>query len=142
MKSVVICGSSRYIDEINQFAARLKQLGASLVFTPNFNTRRKSFMTTLEERERMESKTYRTQLPAFVLQHIDRIRKADICFVYNKGGYLGVNTTLELGFAHGREMLIYALESEGALDQGGEICRGVLFADIVPTPEELFEKLK
>lgn len=141
MKSVVICGSGRYIDEINQFAARLNALGAPLVFTPNFNPRRRTFMT-LEERERMESKSYRTQLPAFVLQHLDRIRKADICFVYNKGGYLGINTTLEVGFAHGRNMLIYSLEPEGPLDGGGEICRSVIFSEVISTPEELFEKLK
>ncbi len=142
MKSVVICGSGRYIDEINHFAARLKQLGVARVFTPNFNTRRRTFMTTLEERERMESKAYRSQLPAAVFQHLDRIRKAEVCFVYNKAGYLGVNTTLELGFAHGRDMIIYALEPEGALDSGGEICRGVLISDVVSTPEELMERLK
>ena len=141
MKSVTICGSGRYFDEINQFAARLKQLGVSMIFTPHFETRRKNFYT-LEERERMESRIYRAQLPMAVLQPLDRIRKAEVCFVYNKNGYLGINTTLEIGFAHGREIPIYALEAESDYTNGGEICRSVLFTDVVATPEELFELLK
>ena len=141
MKSVVICGSGRYGDEIEEFAARLKQLGAPIVYTPNFDLRQKNFYT-LEERERMESSAYRTQLPTVVLRHLDRIRKAEICFVYNKHGYLGVNTTLEVGFAHGREMPIYALEAESHHSNGGEICRSVLYTDVLQTPEELFDLLR
>jgi|SRR3989344_4838667 len=140
MKSVVICGSQRFNDEINWFAARLKKLGAPQVFTPNFKNARKNFMES-DERERMQSRAYRKQLSAFVLEHFDRIRKADICFVYNKNGYLGVNTTLEVGFAHGRDMVIYSLEREGDAEEGGEVCREILFTEVVGTPEELFKKL-
>ena len=140
MKSVVICGSQRFNDEIEQFAARLRKLGAPQVSTPNFKYLRKDF-TLLDERERLVSKRYRAQVPALVLQHFDRIRKAEVCFVYNKDGYLGVNTTLEVGFAHGRDMIIYSFSRESAVEDGGEICRDILFTETVQTPEELFEKL-
>lgn len=141
MKSVVICGSQRFNDEINHFAARLRKLGASQVFTPNFKYARKNFLES-DERDRLQSRTYRKQLSAFVLEHFDRIRKADICFVYNKDGYLGVNTTLEIGFAHGREMVIYSLERESDAEEGGEICREILFSEVVGTPEELYKILE
>jgi len=141
MKSVVICGSQRFNDEIEHFAARLRRLGVPEVFTPNFKYLRKEF-TLRDEKDRLMSKNYRKQIPALVLQHFDRIRKADICFVYNKNGYLGVNTTLEIGFAHGRDMIIYSLEPESAVEEGGELCRDILFTEIVSTPEELLEKLK
>lgn len=141
MRSVVICGSMRFSEEIDQFAERLMRLGVPLVLTPDFKDTKKDFRE-LPERERLASIPYRKQVPEFVLRHLDRIRKADICFVYNKGGYLGVNTTIEVGFAHGRDMVIYALEREGPIENGGEICREILFTDIISTPESLVERLK
>ena len=76
-----------------------------------------------------------------VHEHFDRIRKANVCDVYNKQGYLGVNTTLELGFAHGKNMVIYALEPENAINKRGEICRDILFTEIIDRPEELVKRL-
>lgn len=140
MKSVCICGSQRYKDEIKTFAAKLRKLGVPIVFEPNFERHRKK-MVMKEERLRLRSKTYRDKVPAMVHQHFDRLRKADICYVYNKTGYLGVNTTLELGFAHGKNMVIYALEPEKPMAQGGEICRDILFTEIVDSPEELVKRL-
>ena len=141
MKSVVICCSQRFNDEITRFAARLKSLGASVVLLPNFSGQTSEFLT-LQERERLTSQNYRGQVATLVLQHFDRIRRADVCFVYNKGGYLGVNTTLELGFAHALNKIIYALEPENTAEFGGELCREILYTDIIHTPEELYEKLK
>ena len=62
--------------------------------------------------------------------------------MYNKDGYLGINTTLELGYAHGKGMIIYSLELEQPYTEGGEICRDILFSEILKTPEEIFGKLK
>lgn len=140
MKSVVICGSVRYFDEITRFAARLRQLGVPLVLIPDFSGQSSGFLT-MREGERLKSGSYREQIPAMVMQHFDRIRRADVCFVYNKDGYLGVNTTLELGFAHALSKVIYALEPENTAEFGGELCREILFTDIVHTPEELYDKL-
>src|SRR3989338_898938 len=140
MKSVVICGSQRYREEIRGFASRLRKLGVPIVFEPNFERQRKA-MLVKKEKERLASKSYRDRVPALVHEHFDRIRKADVCYIYNKEGYLGVNTTLELGFAHGKNMIIYAFEPEKPPNFGGEICRDILFTEIINTPEELMKRL-
>ena len=140
MKSVCICGSQRYKDEIKSFSANLRKLGIPVVFEPNFQRHRRK-MVDKEEKYRLQSKSYRDKVPAMVHQHFDRLRKADVCYVYNKGGYLGVNTTLEVGFAHGKNMVIYALEPEKPVGDGGEVCRDILFTEIIDTPEELVKRL-
>ena len=112
MKSIVICGKKQ---------------------SKNF--------TQKNEKERLQSPSYRDRVPSLVHEHFDRIRKADVCYVYNKGGYLGINTTLELGFAHGKNMVIYALEPEKSIEEGGEVCRDILFTEIIDNPEELVKRL-
>ncbi len=141
MKSVVICGSQRYKDGIYDFAQKLTKLGAPLVLTPNFHSDEHKHLFNKNERERLKNPTYRAQVPALVYAHFERMRKTDVCFVYNKDGYLGVNTTLEIGYAHGRGMPIYALEPESSIEKGGEICREILFTDIITTPKELLKRL-
>ncbi|KKU52263.1 MAG: hypothetical protein A3A28_04820 [Candidatus Sungbacteria bacterium RIFCSPLOWO2_01_FULL_47_32] len=140
MKSVVICGSQRYKDEIKAFAQKLRSLGIPVVFEPNFE-RQRTKMLAKEEKDRLKSKSYRVRVPAMVHEHFDRIRKADVAYFYNRNGYLGVNSTLELGFAHGKNMVIYALEPEREVAEGGEICRDILFTEIIVTPEELVKRL-
>ena len=140
MKTVVICGSQRYKDEITAFAQRLRSLGCPVVSEPNFARQRKK-MLKQKESVRLRVRSYRERVPAMVHEHFDRIRKADGCYVYNKDGYLGVNTTLELGFAHGKNMVIYALEPEKPIEHGGEVCRDILFTEIIDMPEELIKRL-
>lgn len=141
MKSIVICGSQRYKDGIYDFADRLVKLGAPLVLTPDFNSDEHRRLFQKEERERLQVPSYRMQVPNLVLAHFERMRKAEVCFIYNKNGYLGVNTTLEVGYAHGKGIPIYALERECSIEQGGEICREILFTDIIATPDELIKRL-
>ncbi len=141
MKSVVICGSQRYKKEIKKFVDDLHEFGIPIVFHPNFERRPKK-MLSQKEKVRLKSKSYRQKVPALVHEHFDRIRKADVCYIYNKNGYLGVNTTLELGFAHGENMIIYALEPESPIEFGGEICRDILFSEIIDMPEELAKRLQ
>lgn len=141
MKSIVICGSQRYKDEIGQLVTALKELGAPIVFEPNFEDQSSDFVKQ-EEKDRLRSKKYRDTVPAMVHAHFERIRKADMCYIYNEDGYLGINTTLELGYAHGKGMIIYSLEPEQPYTEGGEICRDILFSEILKTPEEIVEKLR
>lgn len=141
MKSVVICCSQRHKDKLSEFVSDLKKLGASVVFEPNFDNRDSDFIAK-EEKERLQTKEYREQVPAMVHAHFEKIRKADVCFVFNKDGYLGVNTTLEVGYAHGKGMIIYALEPERSFERGGEICRDILFSEIIKTPEDLIARLR
>lgn len=140
MKSVVLCGSQRYKEEIQEFARKLRKLGCPVVFEPNFVRQRRKTLHK-DEKDRLQIKAYRNRVPAMVHEHFDRIRKSDVCYVYNKGGYLGVNTTLELGFAHGLNRIIYAFEPEKAIEFGGEVCRDILFTEIINTPEGLIKRL-
>ncbi len=140
MKSIVICGSQRYKKEIREFVDTLKSLGAPVVFEPNFEKQSSDFAKK-EEKERLRSEKYRDAVPAMVHAHFEKIRKADVCYIYNKNGYLGVNTTLELGYAHGKGMIIYAFEPEQPYEVGGEICRDILFSEIIKTPKELVKRL-
>ena len=139
MKSVVICGSQRYGKEIKEFAEHLRSLGTPLVLVPDFEHDEDLYMK--EEKERMRSAAYRDRLPIVVQRHLDNIRRADVCYIYNRDGYLGVNSTLELGLAHGKNMPIYAFDPEKPGEEGGEICRDILYKEIVKTPEELVKKL-
>jgi len=139
VKSVVICGSQRYAKEIQEFGERLRWLGVPQVLEPDFKQDEKLFIK--EEKERMQSVAYRERLPYLVQKHLNNIRRADVCYIYNKEGYLGVNTTLELGLAHGKNIPIYAFDPEKPGEEGGEICRDILYRDIVKTPEDLVKKL-
>ena len=53
MKSVVVCGSQRFKDEIRQFVDDLKKLGVHVVFEPNFEGQSTDFAKK-EEKERLE----------------------------------------------------------------------------------------
>lgn len=136
MKSVVICGSQRYKKEIAEFARQLERLGVSLVLIPDFRWTR-DHISRSPEHVRLRSARYRTRLPGVVRGHLHKILKADVCFIYNKKGYIGVNTTLELGAAAALNKFIFALEPDRS-----EPCRDILFDKIVKTPEELMSYLR
>jgi pantothenate synthetase len=82
MKSVVVCGSKRYAQEIARFCAELEKLGV-MVFAP-------SFEELVPESAKFYSKYVTSKLfKGLTLEHFDWIRKADVCYVYNKAGYAG-----------------------------------------------------
>jgi len=128
MKSVAICGSRRYKKEIRRFAAQLKKAGI-IVYEPILN----------DDPKINKLPTHFKKLAFLGLTHhqFDFIRKADVVFFYNKNGYLGNSSTLELGFATALGEPIYALNEDR-----DEPCRNVLFDEIVKTPKELIKKLK
>ena len=68
--------------------------------------------------------------------HFYKIKMADVVFLYNRDGYSGNSSTLELGYAMALGKPIYALSGEDE-----ELCRKVLFRDIINTPKELIKKL-
>jgi nucleoside 2-deoxyribosyltransferase len=57
--------------------------------------------------------------------------------VYNKDGYIGNSTTLEIGYAVACDKPIYSLEEDNE-----EGCRNVLFTGQIKTINELLKKLK
>lgn len=68
--------------------------------------------------------------------HFYKIRMADVVYLFNKNGYSGNSTTLELGYAVALGKPIYALS-----DKDEELCRKILIREIVKTPEMLLKKL-
>ena len=128
MKTVVICGSRRFKKEIREFALRLKEKGV-IVFEPILHE-------PDEEDERLSEHTSDFKFMGLTFHHFNAIRKADVCYVYNKGGYSGVSTTLEIGFCYAQDKPIYAFSKDQE-----EPCRNILFEEIIETPEELIKKL-
>ena len=129
MKSVVICGSGRFKPEARKFAADLKKRGV-IVFEPYFHRGG-------DEWDKMSQQYKDFVALGLTHDHFYKIKMADVVFVYNKGGYVGNSTTLELGYAMALGKVIYALS-----DKDEEICRRVLFREIIKTPRELIKKLK
>jgi len=56
--------------------------------------------------------------------------------IYNKNGYIGPSTTMELGAAVALGKPIYAYAHDTA-----ELCRGALFRKVITSPEELVKRL-
>lgn len=128
MKSVVICGSRKFRTEIRQFEQELKDSGVT-VFSPILNTN--TGINDLPE----DLKKY--AFLGLTWHHIEFIRKADIVFFFNKDGYLGSSSTLEMGAAAALGKSIFALE-----DEKEEACRKVLIDEIISSAKELIKRLK
>jgi len=129
MKSVVICGSRRFKTEIRAFAKELNNSGV-VVFAPYLHEGK-------DEWQKLSDQYKKFVLLGLTHDHFYKIRMADIVYVYNKNGYSGVSTTLEIGYALVLGKIIYALSEDKE-----EGCRNILLREIITTPKELIEKLK
>ena len=129
MKTVVLCGSGRFKKEMRAFAKKLKEKGVT-VYEPYLH-RGSSQWKELSDAYK------RYILLGLTHDHFYKIKKADIVYVYNKGGYIGNSTTLEIGYAVACDKPIYSFEKDK--DEG---CRDVLFTGYIKRPNELLKKLK
>jgi len=129
MKSVVICGSRRFKPEARKFAADLKKLGA-VVYEPYFHSGQDEWNHLSDDYKKFIAL-------GLTHDHFYKIKMADIVYVYNKDGYVGNSTTLELGYAMALGKPIYALS-----DKDDELCRKVLIRGVIKTPKELIKILK
>ncbi len=129
MKSIVICGSRRFKPEMREFAKKLKEFGV-VVFEPYLHSGQ-------EEWERLSDDYKKFILLGLTHDHFYKIQMADVVFVYNKDGYIGNSTTLEVGYAVAVGKPIYALAADDK-----ELCRHVLFREIISLPEEMVKRLK
>ena len=129
MKSVVICGSSRFAPEMRAFAQELKALGV-LVYEAHLYRASGGNMSALNDFDK--------KLVALGLthDHFYKMRLADVIYVY-KDGYAGVSVNMEIGYAVALNKPIFVQE-----EKDEEICRRVLFTRVVKTPAELVEYLK
>lgn len=125
MKSVVVCGSKRYREEIAAFSKELEKLGV-LVFEPNFKE-------PLPEYVKLESQ-HVTDLvfKGLTLEHFDWVRKAEVCFIYNKNDYAGISVSLEMGYAAALGKPIFALSAKT-----GDPCRDALIDKVFTSAKSL-----
>jgi hypothetical protein len=125
MKSVVICGSKRYRNEIHKFTAALEKLGV-LVFEPNFTE------PLHEDIKLPHQHVTDTVFKGLTLEHFDWIRKSEICFIFNKDDYVGVSVTMEMAYASALGKPVFALSAKT-----GDPCRDALVDKVVTTPKKL-----
>lgn len=130
MKSVVICGSRRFKPEIFEFAQKLRDLGV-VVFAPHLHKAEDH-----EEWDKLSDDYKRFVALGLTHDHFYKIKMADAVFVFNKGGYAGCSTTLEIGYAVALGKPLYALSHDD------ELCRDVLYREIMTNPEDLIKQLK
>ena len=128
MKSVVICGSRRFKPEMREFGEKLKELGV-VVYEPYLHSGK-------DEWDNLSDDYKNFVALGLTHDHFYKIEMADVVYVYNKGGYAGNSTTLEVGYAVAAGKPIYALS-----DKDEEICRHILFRDFISSPEELVKAL-
>lgn len=129
MKSVVICGSKRFKQEMRKFAADLKKLGV-VVFEPHLHEGLDEWKKSSEDYKRYVSM-------GLTYDHFQKIKMADVVFLYNKDGYSGVSCAMEIGYSVALGKPLYAYS-----DADEEYARKVLFREIIKTPRELAKRLK
>lgn len=130
MKTVVICTSSRFAKEARKFARELKDLGV-YVYEP---TLYRASGGKWDEVKDFDKKFVASGLTH---DHFQKIRSADVVFIFNKDGYIGNSVTLELGFAVALGKPVYAW-----IDKDEEVCRQILFQGFFDKAEELAAVLK
>lgn len=151
MKSVVFCTSQRFRHELDEFVNQLKGLaekkGAHInVLKPNFEDD-DPIMVKLSEKERLNNDMYRATVAGKVYDHLFRkVMVADVCFIFNKNGYIGANTHGELFAAAVLGKTIYSLEDKTLMgsyphDLYEEPSSKKFIHDVVSNPEELLRRL-
>ncbi|MFA5333323.1 MAG: hypothetical protein WC376_02410 [Candidatus Nanoarchaeia archaeon] len=127
MKSVVICGSSRFKKEALEFAKELEAKGV-IVYKP--------FHANVNEILKLDSEIQEYAFCGLSLHHLNYIRKADAVFIFNQNGYIGNSTMLEIGASFALVKPIYSLEKYDA-----DKSIAVLIDAVAKTPDELIKKL-
>lgn len=136
---------------MEEFIAELKQIAKKKEFhvnvlEPNFEERPQEFLSR-HEKDRLQDPLYRATIAGMVYDHLFRkVRVADVCFIFNKDGYLGVNTSGELFAAAALGKTIYALDERILMGHYPhnlyeEPSPKKLIHEVVSTPEELLSRL-
>jgi nucleoside 2-deoxyribosyltransferase len=96
MQSVCICGSFRFYEEMVQLRNTLQARGVRCEWPLSGPRRAPQTMTADEARDA-------------IIQHLERMDRAECIFVFNKGGYLGNSVVMEIGYAYAHRKPVYAL---------------------------------
>lgn len=148
---MVFCSSQRFKKEMYEFIAELRKLASQkelhpVIFDPEFEDRPSNFHMA-SEKERLSDAHYRSTVAGKVYDHLFRkVRVADVCYIFNKDGYLGANTNGELFAAAALGKTIYAFSDKTMMgsyprDLYEEPSSRKLIHEIVGTPEELLKRL-
>ena len=129
MKSVVICGSARFASEIREFSEKLKAAGV-IVYEPYLYRASGGVWENIPDHDKPLVATGLTHV------HFYKIRMADVVYIFNKDGYSGVSTTLEIGYATALNKPIYAFS-----EADEEICRKIIFSGFINNTEDLLKCL-
>lgn len=132
--------------------AELKRLAQKrdahiVVFDPEFEDHHSDDFRNQHEKDRLQNPMYRATVAGKVYDHLFRkVRVADVCFIYNKDGYVGANTSGELFAAAALGKTIYSLDDKTLMgnyphDLYEEPSPRKLIHEVVPTPEELLKRL-
>lgn len=125
MRSVVVCGSKKFKDDIAVFCAELEKMGV-LVFEP-------SIQQPIMEDTKIHSDYVTAKLfKGLTLEHFDWIRKADICYIYNQDDYVGTSVTMEMAYAAALGKPIFAMS-----EKTGDPCRDALIDKVFKSVQAL-----
>ncbi len=151
MKSIVFCSSQRFAKELYEFIDELKKIAKERgigisVLHPQF-TKDEEHLMHLHEKERLKDRNYKGDIAGKVYDHLFRkVKVADVCFIFNKNGYVGANVVGELFAAAVLGKMIYSLENKTLMghyphDLYEEPSAGKLIHEIISTPEDLLSRL-
>lgn len=134
---------------ISELKKRAKGKSAHIViFDPEFEERPHEFRNKHEKERLEENALYKATVAGRVYDHLFRkVSVADVCFIFNKDGYLGVNTSGELFAAAALGKTIYALDERTLMghfphDLYEEPSARKLIHEVVKTPKELLKRLQ
>src|SRR3989338_4223118 len=151
MKSIVFCSSQRFAKDLHKFMEELhslaKEKGVRLsVLHPEFD-KAENHLRHKHEKERLEDPIYRAEVAGKVYDHLFiKVKVADVCFVYNKDGYIGVNVAGELFAAAVLGKMVYALDEKTLMghyphDLYEEPSARKLIHEVISSPEDLLARL-
>lgn len=151
MKSVVFCSSQRFAKPLFEFMDKLHELSKRrnirlTVLHPQFERSDPDYHY-FHEKDRLKDAGYRAEIAGKVYDHLFRkVKVADVCFVFNKDGYVGANVVGEIFAAAVLGKVVYALDDKTLMghfphDLYNEPCVQKLIHEVVSTPEELLDRL-
>ena len=123
MKTVCLCGSFKFYQEMNETEEILVKNGIKCIKPIPYPHKDPRKSRTREEEE------------TGTKEHIENVKQADIIYVVDKDGYVGRSTSVEIGVAYGLGKKIYAMNriEDSAVD---------ILVDEVLSPEELISRIK
>ncbi|MCI5739931.1 MAG: nucleoside 2-deoxyribosyltransferase [Lachnospiraceae bacterium] len=129
MAIITACGSGKNKELIHLVCKKLEEKG-HIVLTPPLHNIGK-YTVNMD----LEGETLLWKGATFA--HLNRIKTANVCIMVNPKGYLGVGSTLELGYAVSLGKLVIALQHDD------ELARESLFDIVLETEdvEEIAEKV-